>query len=103
MRPFILSCDAHLAEPNDLFTNAMTGDLAQYAPNFTVEGNVRTTRLGERVLPQAAHRIEYGSQPGVVNNMLLRIFSLELGWLRHRPLPLGTSAYCVATRQDDAA
>jgi predicted TIM-barrel fold metal-dependent hydrolase len=50
MRPFILSCDAHLAEPNDLFTSKMTGELAQYAPNFTVEGNVRTTRLGERVL-----------------------------------------------------
>jgi len=63
MRPFILSCDAHLAEPNDLFTNAMTGDLAQYAPNFTVEGNVRTTRLGERVLMKIqadffAHKVE---------------------------------------------
>ncbi|MDO8361660.1 MAG: amidohydrolase family protein, partial [Actinomycetota bacterium] len=50
MRPFILSCDAHIAEPNDLFTANMTGDLAQYAPNAVVDGNVRITRLGERVL-----------------------------------------------------
>ena len=55
MRPFILSCDAHIAEPSDLFTNAMTGDLAQYAPNSSVEGKIRTTRLGERVLMKIQH------------------------------------------------
>ena len=54
MRPFVLSCDAHIAEPNDLFTNAMTGDLAQYAPNNIIEGNTRIIRLGER----AVHKIQ---------------------------------------------
>ena len=31
VRPFVFSCDAHIAEPADLFTASMTGDLAAHA------------------------------------------------------------------------
>jgi predicted TIM-barrel fold metal-dependent hydrolase len=50
MRPFVFSCDAHIAEPNDLFTSTMTGALADWAPNALVEDGVLVTRLGEQVL-----------------------------------------------------
>jgi len=50
MRPFVFSCDSHLAEPHDLFTCQMPAHLQEWAPNAYVEDGVRVTRLGERVL-----------------------------------------------------
>lgn len=48
--PFVFSCDSHIVEPNDLFTANMPAELQGWAPNTGVDGNVRVTRLGERVV-----------------------------------------------------
>lgn len=51
MKPFVLSCDAHIVEPQDLFTAQLPPHLQQWAPNAYVdEKNRRVTRLGETVL-----------------------------------------------------
>lgn len=50
MRPFVFSCDAHIAEPADLFTSRMPEHLKQYAIHGEVEGNTRTTKIGDQVL-----------------------------------------------------
>lgn len=49
-RPFIFSCDAHIAEPADLFTERMPKHLADYAITLTTEGNRRIYRVGDRVI-----------------------------------------------------
>jgi predicted TIM-barrel fold metal-dependent hydrolase len=71
MRPFVFSCDAHIAEPNDLFTSSMTGDLAKWAPNAFVEDGVMHTRLGDRTLMKIqanffSHKVgdDDGDNPG---------------------------------------
>jgi predicted TIM-barrel fold metal-dependent hydrolase len=48
MRPFVFSCDAHIVEPNDLFTTQMSAP--QWAPNAIVENGMRHMRLGENLL-----------------------------------------------------
>jgi len=50
VRPFVFSCDAHIAEPPDLFEKAMPSHLSQFAIRSEVSGNVRTTRIGEQVI-----------------------------------------------------
>ncbi len=55
-------------------------------------------RLAQRVLPRATSGMEHAGQPGLVNDLLTLAFRAELPWLRRGPLPLGTSAYCVAER-----
>jgi SAM-dependent methyltransferase len=55
-------------------------------------------RLVERVAPRAVGRVEYHDRPSLGNEVLARIFRCELPWLRRRPLPLGTSAFCLARR-----
>ncbi|MGE0880301.1 MAG: amidohydrolase family protein [Acidimicrobiia bacterium] len=52
-RPYLFSCDAHIAEPPDLFTSAMTGDLAQWAIHGEKTEKGRQTMIGDRVI----HRI----------------------------------------------
>ncbi|GAA0333085.1 amidohydrolase family protein [Sphingomonas oligophenolica] len=49
-RPFVFSCDAHIAEPSDLFTARMPEHLSQYAITLTTEGNRRIYRVGDRVI-----------------------------------------------------
>jgi len=54
-KPFVFSCDAHVAEPNDLFVVRMPADLQQHAPRLveTDLGNGKVRRLwmiGERVV-----------------------------------------------------
>lgn len=55
-------------------------------------------RLAQRVLPHATDGMEHAGRPGLVNDLLTLAFRAELPLLRRRPLPLGTSAYCVAER-----
>lgn len=51
MRPFVFSCDAHIVEPNDLFTANMSDGCKQWAPNAVIdEKGMRANRLGETVL-----------------------------------------------------
>jgi len=54
-RPFVFSCDAHVAEPNDLFSVKMPPHLQDHAPVFVEEdvGNGKIRRLwkiGDRVV-----------------------------------------------------
>lgn len=50
LRPFVFSCDAHVAEPQDLFLKAMPADMQQYAIHSEAQGDVRITRIGEQVI-----------------------------------------------------
>ena len=56
-------------------------------------------RLAERVAPERMKRLEYQESPSAMNEVLARLFKLELPLLRRRPLPLGTSAFCLAWKQ----
>lgn len=49
IRPFVFSCDAHIAEPIDLFINAMPDHLKQYVIHTEIDGNKRITRIGDEV------------------------------------------------------
>ncbi len=53
MRPFIFSCDAHISEPNDLFTANMPDHLQDWAISARVDDGMRIMLIGDRV----AHRI----------------------------------------------
>jgi predicted TIM-barrel fold metal-dependent hydrolase len=50
LRPFVFSCDAHIAEPSDLFTERMPKHLSQFAITLSTEGNRRIYRVGDRVI-----------------------------------------------------
>ena len=56
-------------------------------------------RLAERVAPDRMHEIEYQESPSAMNEVLGALFSLELPLLRRSPLPVGSSAYCLAWKQ----
>lgn len=49
-RPFVFSCDAHIAEPTDLWTAHMPEHLSQFAITLTTEGNRRIYKVGDRVI-----------------------------------------------------
>lgn len=49
-RPFVFSCDAHIAEPSDLWTAHMPEHLSQFAITLSTEGNRRIYRVGDRVI-----------------------------------------------------
>jgi SAM-dependent methyltransferase len=66
--------------------------------NLTLFLPTLAARLAQRVLPRATSGMEHAGRPGLVNDLLTLAFRAELPWLRRRPLPLGTSAYCVAER-----
>lgn len=55
-------------------------------------------RLAQRLLPRATDGMEHAGKPGLLNDLLTIAFRSELPLLRRRPLPIGTSAYCVAER-----
>lgn len=50
IRPFVFSCDAHVAEPPDLFTKNMPAHLQQFVIHGQVDGDIRITRIGEQVI-----------------------------------------------------
>lgn len=47
MRPFVFSCDAHIAEPPDLFTSKLPPELQQFALSQVVTEKYRTIKIGE--------------------------------------------------------
>ena len=49
-RPIIFSCDAHIAEPSDLFAERMPQHLADHAITLTTEGSRRIYKVGDRVI-----------------------------------------------------
>jgi hypothetical protein len=49
MRPFVFSCDAHIAEPLTLFLDRMPAHLQQFAIHSKSEGSIRSTMVGETV------------------------------------------------------
>jgi SAM-dependent methyltransferase len=55
-------------------------------------------RLAERVFPTTVGDFEYRTEPSLTNTILEQVFRLELPVLRRKPLPIGTSAFCVAAR-----
>jgi SAM-dependent methyltransferase len=55
-------------------------------------------RLLQRALPRSTEGMEHAGRPGLLNDLLTLAFRAELPWLRRRPLPVGTSAFCVAER-----
>jgi SAM-dependent methyltransferase len=55
-------------------------------------------RLVQRVLPGQTNGMEHSAKPGLLNDLLTLAFRAELPILKHRPLPLGTSAFVVAER-----
>lgn len=50
VRPFVFSCDAHIAEPPDLFTRNMPAHLKAYAIHTEAEGDKRVTYIGDEVV-----------------------------------------------------
>jgi|GEM_PF-188955 len=50
MRPFVFSCDAHVAEPHDLFVKAMPAEMKDYVISGEIQGDVRITKIGEDVI-----------------------------------------------------
>jgi predicted TIM-barrel fold metal-dependent hydrolase len=50
VRPFVFSCDAHVAEPADLFLNKMPANMADYAIHAEIGEGVRTTMVGSKVI-----------------------------------------------------
>ena len=65
--------------------------------NLTLFLPTLLSRLVQRVLPSAG-KLEYAAGPSMTNEILTRIFRLEVPWLRRSPLPIGASALCVARR-----
>ena len=49
-RPFVFSCDAHIAEPPDLFVQNMPKHLEDYAIHGEAEGDIRITKIGSQVI-----------------------------------------------------
>ena len=49
-RPFVFSCDAHIAEPADLFVKAMPDHLKAFVIHGEAQGDIRITKIGEQVI-----------------------------------------------------
>jgi predicted TIM-barrel fold metal-dependent hydrolase len=47
LRPFLFSCDAHIAEPPDLFTSRLPPHLQRWAIHGAAEGKYRITKIGD--------------------------------------------------------
>jgi predicted TIM-barrel fold metal-dependent hydrolase len=50
MRPFVFSCDAHIAEPPSLFLDRMPPHLRGFAIHSEVDGPIRITKIGDEVV-----------------------------------------------------
>ena len=55
-------------------------------------------RLIQRAAPKLTNGMEHSTKPSPFNGVLTSIFRAELPLLRRRPLPFGTSAYCIARK-----
>lgn len=49
-RPFVFSCDAHIAEPPDLFIENMPEHLSHYVIHGEAQGGIRITKIGDQVI-----------------------------------------------------
>jgi predicted TIM-barrel fold metal-dependent hydrolase len=47
-RPFVFSCDAHIAEPPDLFTSKLQPHLQKWAIHGSSDGKYRITKIGDQ-------------------------------------------------------
>ncbi len=50
VRPFVFSCDAHIAEPPDLFRSKMPADMQDHVIHAEIGEGIRVTMVGERVI-----------------------------------------------------
>lgn len=50
VRPFVFSCDAHIAEPPDLFMKNMPANLADFVIHGEVGDGIRITKIGNQVI-----------------------------------------------------
>jgi predicted TIM-barrel fold metal-dependent hydrolase len=50
MRPYVFSCDAHIVEPPELFSEKMPAHLKPFVIHTRTEGNMRLTCVGDAVL-----------------------------------------------------
>ena len=57
---------------------------------------ILAARIAQRVIPGTIRQLEYSDSPSLTNEVLARLFRLELPLLRRWPLPVGTSAFCLA-------
>lgn len=48
LRPFLFSCDAHIAEPPDLFTSRLPADLQQWAIHGSADEKYRIVLIGDQ-------------------------------------------------------
>ena len=55
-------------------------------------------RLVQRAAPRLTNGMEHSTKPAPWNGVLTSIFRAELPLLKRRPLPFGTSAYCIARK-----
>ncbi|MDO8364953.1 MAG: amidohydrolase family protein [Actinomycetota bacterium] len=50
VRPFVFSCDAHVAEPPDLFQKNMPEHMQEYVIHAEIGDGIRVTKIGEQVI-----------------------------------------------------
>lgn len=50
MKPFVFSCDAHIAEPPDLFIKGMPEHLQQFVIHGEKDGDYRITKIGDQII-----------------------------------------------------
>ncbi len=55
-------------------------------------------RLVQRAAPRLTNGMEHATRPTPLNGVLTAVFRAELPILRRRPLPFGTSAYCIGAK-----
>jgi predicted TIM-barrel fold metal-dependent hydrolase len=81
--PFIFSCDAHIVEPNDLFTTGLPAHLRQWAPNALIDNGFRHMRLGDTTLFKIplgfhAHKVGSADDTGDIRRLGTRDLALRL-------------------------
>jgi predicted TIM-barrel fold metal-dependent hydrolase len=85
MRPFVFSCDAHIVEPPDLFTNGLPEHLRQWAPNAEIDKvkGMRSMKLGDTLLFKIpigfhAHKVGDADDTGDVTRLGQRDLKLRI-------------------------
>ena len=104
-RPFVFSCDAHIAEPPDLFVKAMPEHLQQFVIRSASDGDLRITKIGEQVILKIQtnfHQHKTGEGDAAFNAAALRRLLLgERGAYRDAVLLNAAGALIVAGEARD--
>ena len=50
VRPFVFSCDAHIAEPADLFADKMPAEMQDHVIHAEIGDGIRVTKIGSQVI-----------------------------------------------------